>query len=426
MDAIDSDIVTLPRRIHVAGETVEVEILSWNGRHIPAILAIGRISNDEAEAEGISGLVVDISTQKALEAALRTERDRLRVILHNVGDAVVVTDPAGVIEFVNPAWEQLNGYKAEEALGKTNSLVKSGQQDPEFYYEMWETILSGHVWRGEVINRRKDGSTYEAALTITPVVDVEGRVINFVGVQHDIIVLKELDRLRSQFVSDVSHELRTPLTNIRLYLDLLRQTEYDPRASRYVETLSRESERLSGLIEDILSLSRLESNTSALIREPVDINRVLSALVEDRERLASNYGLELRLECEANLPLVLGDEQLLTQIFTNLLTNAFNYTPDGGRIFLRTHSQSGGHGLWVITEVEDNGFGIAPSEQSLIFRRFYRGQSSGAARVPGTGLGLAICKEITERHGGRITIKSDGVPGGGATFTVWLPGVRDS
>ncbi len=407
-------------------ETVEVEILSWNGRHIPAILAIGRISNDEAEAEGISGLVVDISTQKALEAALRTERDRLRVILHNVGDAVVVTDPAGVIEFVNPAWEQLNGYKAEEALGKTNSLVKSEQQDPEFYYEMWETILSGHVWRGEVINRRKDGSTYEAALTITPVVDVEGRVINFVGVQHDISVLKELDRLRSQFVSDVSHELRTPLTNIRLYLDLLRQTEYDPRASRYVETLSRESERLSGLIEDLLSLSRLESNTSTLIREPVDINRLLSALVEDRERLASNYGLELRLECEANLPLVLGDEQLLTQIFTNLLTNAFNYTPEGGRIFLRTHSQSGGHGQWVITEVEDNGFGIVPSEQTLIFRRFFRGQSSGTARVPGTGLGLAICKEISERHGGRITVKSDGIPGGGATFTVWLPGVRDS
>lgn len=407
-------------------EVVEVELLSWNGRHIPAILAIGRIANQEAEAEGISGLVVDISKLKALEAALRTERDRLRVILHNVGDAVVVTDPAGVIEYVNPAWEQLNGYKAEEALGKTNKLVKSDQQSPEFYYEMWEAILSGQVWRGEVINRRKDGSTYEAALNITPVVDEERRVVNFVGVQHDISVLKELDRLRSQFVSDVSHELRTPLTNIRLYLDLLRQTEYDPRASRYVETLSRESERLSGLIEDILSLSRLESNAIPLIREPVDINRLLSALVEDRERLASNYGLELRLECEANLPLVLGDEQLLMQIFTNLLTNAFNYTPDGGRIMLSTHSQSTSAGQWVLVEIEDNGFGIAPSEQPLLFRRFFRGQSSEAARVPGTGLGLAISKEIAERHGGRITVKSDGIPGGGTTFTVWLPGVRDS
>jgi PAS domain S-box-containing protein len=399
----------------------EVELLSWRGRHIPVILAVGVINNGQGTPESISGLVLDISTQKKLEAALRTERDRLGIILRNVGDAVVVTDPSGEIEFVNPAWEHLNGYSAKEALGKKANLVKSGEHNADFYFHMWDIILSGRVWRGEVINRRKDGSTYEADLTITPVKNEGGQIINFVGVQHDISMLKELDRLKSQFVSDVSHELRTPLTNIRLYLDLLNQTEYDQRAGRYMETLSRESERLSSLIEDLLSLSRLEADSVPLNKESVDLNRMLGALMEDRERLASQYGLELRLECAANLPPIMGDALLIGQLFTNLLTNALNYTPEGGHITIRTRSQSSAETTWVVVDVEDTGYGIPPIEQSLIFRRFFRGQASKPSMVPGTGLGLAICKEITERHGGKIMVESEGVLGRGSRFTVWLP-----
>jgi PAS domain S-box-containing protein len=402
-------------------DVYEVEILSWSGRHIPVIMAAGVISNESGEPESISGLVLDISTQKQLEAALRTERDRLGIILRNVGDAVVVTDPGGMIEFVNPTWEHLNGYISQEALGKNANLVKSGEHDSDFYFQMWGTILAGWVWRGEVINRRKDGSTYEAALTITPVKDEGGQIINFVGVQHDISMLKELDRLKSQFVSDVSHELRTPLTNIRLYLDLLSQTEYDQRAEGYMETLSRESERLSSLIEDLLSLSRLEADTVSLTKEPVDLNHMLGDLVHDRERLASQYGLDLRLECEAKLPQIVGDGLLLSQLFTNLLSNALNYTPEGGVITIRTRSQSSKESTWVVVDVEDTGYGIPPMEQSLIFRRFFRGQASKPSMVPGTGLGLAICKEITERHGGKIMVESDGIPGHGSHFTVWLP-----
>jgi PAS domain S-box-containing protein len=333
-----------------------------------------------------------------------------------------VTDPSGSIEFINPAWELLNGYAAKEALGKNANLVKSGEHDSDFYFQMWDTILAGRVWRGEIINRRKNGSMYEADLTITPVCNEDGTIVNFVGVQHDISMLKELDRLKSQFVSDVSHELRTPLTNIRLYLDLLSQTEYDQRAATYMETLSRESERLSSLIEDLLSLSRLEADTVPLQMEPVDINRLLAALAKDREKLAAQYGLELRLECEGKLPHVMGDALLLGQLFTNLLTNALNYTPEGGKIVIRTWSQLSAEIKWVIIEVADTGIGIPPIEQSLIFRRFFRGKASKPEAIPGTGLGLAICKEISERHGGKIMVESEGIPGKGSTFTVWLPG----
>jgi PAS domain S-box-containing protein len=402
-------------------DVYEVNLLSWSGRRIPVIFAVSLITNDEGKPEGVSGLVLDISQRKTLEAALRTERDRLEAILSNVGDAVVVTNREGMIEFVNPAWERQNGYTTAEALSHNPNIVKSGQHDDDFYTDMWETILSGQMWSSEVVNQRKNGTNYEAALTITPVLDEEGQIVNFVGVQHDISILKELDRLKSQFVSDVSHELRTPLTNIRLYLDLIQQTEYDQRAGRYLETLSRESERLSTLIEDLLSLSRLEADSVPIAAEPVNINRLLSALAEDRERLAASQGLDLRIECEAKLPIVTGDENLLSQVFTNLLTNALNYTPEGGHIILRTLSKSNSLGNWILAQFVDTGYGIPPKEQSLIFRRFFRGDAGKPSNAAGTGLGLAICKEIVERHGGKIVVESTGIPGEGSKFSVWLP-----
>jgi len=334
----------------------------------------------------------------------------------------MVTDSNGVIEYVNPGWERLNGYSAEEALGKTPRFIQSGQHSVDFYADMWETILSGETWRGEVVNSRQDGTIYDAALTITPVLNDAGEVINFVGVQHDISALKELDRIKSQFVSDVSHELRTPLTNIRLYLDLLGRTSEDPtKATRYLKTLSRESERLANLIDDLLSLSRLDADAVPFEPAPVDINHLLTSLVEDRRTLASKRGLELKLEIDTSLPPIIGDERLLTQVFTNLLTNSMNYTPDGGQITLHTYQRLWARGSWVVAEVEDTGLGFPPDEMTMIFRRFFRGHAAQATAAAGTGLGLAICKEIIDRHQGRITAKSDGVAGHGSRFYVWLP-----
>jgi len=400
----------------------DIELITKSGRHIPALLAASLITDDEGIPQGATGLIFDISERKGLEAALQTERDRLDAILTNVGDAVMVTAPNGVIEYVNPGWERLNGYSAEEALNKTPRFIQSGQHSVDFYAEMWETILSGETWRGEVVNSRKDGTIYDAALTITPVLNDAGEVINFVGVQHDISALKELDRIKSQFVSDVSHELRTPLTNIRLYLDLLGRTSEDPtKATRYLETLSRESERLANLIDDLLSLSRLDADAVPFEPAPVDINHLLTSLVEDRRTLASKRGLELKLEVDTSLPPIIGDERLLTQVFTNLLTNAMNYTPDEGQITLRTYQRLWARGSWVVTEVEDTGLGIPPDEITMIFRRFFRGHAAQATAAAGTGLGLAICKEIIDRHQGRMTAKSDGVAGHGSRFYVWLP-----
>ena len=402
-------------------EVYEIEYTRPDSSVLYAMAATSVIAPPDAGAQGIMGLVLDVSDRKTLEATLQTERDRLRAILANIGDAVMVSGLDQNLEYVNPAWERLHGFEPGEAIGQPASIVQSDRHPAEIYREIDDAIREGRTWRGDLINRRKDGSTYDAAVTITPVLSDSGEVINYVGVQYDISSLKELDRLKSQFVSDVSHELRTPLTNIRLYLDLLRETGDRNKTASYLDTLTRESERLAHLIDDLLSLSRLEAKATPLNAAPIDLSQLLAALVQDRSTLAAKRGLLLNLQCEPDLPPALGDQRLLTQVFTNLLTNAMNYTPDGGRITLSTRHRVTAQGDWIVGEVSDTGPGIPPEEQPLLFRRFFRGRASHRTGASGTGLGLAICKEIAELHGGRITLESDGIPGHGSAFTVWLP-----
>ncbi len=402
-------------------EVFELEFQTPSGRTLPALVGVSLITDEEGNPQGITGLVTDISERMDLEEALKAERDRLDAILGHIGDAVMVTDAESSIQFVNPAWERLNNYSFKEALGKTPEILQRDKHDDEFYSEMQETIAQGNAWQGEVINQRKDGSTYDAALTITPVLNPTGTVINYVSVYHDISALKEIDRLKSRFVSDVSHELRTPLTNIRLYLDLIARVKDRSKTERYLKTLSRESDRLANLIDDLLSLSRIDVGTTQLQRRPMKVNDLLRSLAEDRRSLAAKQGLRLETKISSDLPEIQGDERLLSQVFTNLLTNAMNYTPDGGVISLRTHSETDTSGKWVVVDVEDSGLGIPLVEQSEIFTRFYRGSASKSTGAPGTGLGLAICNEIVHRHGGHITVSSEGKPGKGSCFFVWLP-----
>lgn len=404
-----------------SADVVEVEFATPSGRLVPVLMGVRVINDEQGRPQGTTVLVLDISVRRQLEAALRAERDRLDAILFNVGDAVVVTDPDGTIEYVNPAWERLNGYSSDEAVGQPASILKSGQHAPEVYSELWTQVTKGKGWHGELVNRRKDGSTYDVALTVTPLLDPQDAVSHIVAVLYDISALKEVDRLKTQFVSDVSHELRTPLTNIRLYLDLLRTTSDRMKIERYLDTLSRESDRLAHLIDDLLSLSRLDSGATILDVSQVDLNRLLRSLVDDRRNLAAGRGLELQLAVDPALPLAMGDERLLTQVFTNLLTNAINYTPDHGRVMLRTYARPGEGGPGVAADVEDTGPGIPIEEQPQLFRRFFRGRAGRSTGAAGTGLGLAICKEIVDRHGGHISLESGTKPGVGARFTVWLP-----
>jgi PAS domain S-box-containing protein len=230
--------------------------------------------------------------------------------------------------------------------------------------------------------------------------------------------LQELDQLKDKFVSNVSHELRTPFTVIRLSLDLLDHGKPEKRAE-YLQSMRREVNRLDKMIGDLLDLSRLDRRAVRIDLVPTDVNQVAGWLMTDRLILAAEHGLTAKYQPDVSLPAVLADVNLLTQVISNLLTNAINYTPSGGIVTLTTGLTKVGTEDWVIVTVKDTGPGIPAEDLPHLFDRFYRGQSSRESTAPGTGLGLAICKEILEQLGGRITVESQ--PGQGAAFTVWLP-----
>ena len=226
------------------------------------------------------------------------------------------------------------------------------------------------------------------------------------------------DQMKTRFVADVSHELRTPLTNIRLYLDLLDKGRSEKFAD-YLETLHRETERLIDLIEDLLTVSRLDAGTAEMEPTWIDLNSMAAGLVEDRRRLVARVDLAIAFDPQTDLPLVRADERMISQVVANLMTNAVNYTLPGGSITVRTDTIADGANKWARLTVADTGLGIPENEVPRLFERFFRGAASRARGISGTGLGLAICKEILDRHGGRITASSRA--GEGSSFTIWLP-----
>jgi signal transduction histidine kinase len=238
-----------------------------------------------------------------------------------------------------------------------------------------------------------------------------------VVVLSDVSRLRELDRMKTQFVSNVSHELRTPISNIKLYLALLERGKPEKRA-RYLEVVRQESGRLESLIENLLDLSRLDAGRVQVIPRPVNLEDLLADMVEIHRQAAAAKDLDLEAQF-SQVPPANGDRNQITQVLTNLIANATSYTPPGGEIAIRLGTAEAKDRQYVTIAVVDTGIGIPPDELPHIFDRFFRGEQSRTLSVPGTGLGLAIVQEIVELHQGRIEVQSE--VGQGSTFTVWLP-----
>jgi len=337
---------------------------------------------------------------------LRIEKEHTEAILRSVADAVIVTDLTGQIIMANPMAERLLAeYSVIYAAGETgNSSLATHIR-----------TLTKHLFNHETQTYTE---TIELAGLIlqangAKVIESEQEV-SAVVVLRDITRMQEIDRLKTQFVSTVSHELRTPLSNIKLYLQLM-QTGKPEKREQYQQVMEGEANRLERLIVDLLDISRLEQPGQRYY-EQLDLNPLIPTVVE--ANLLQADAKQLRLIYHPStipLPLVKGNRDQLTQVFTNLISNAIHYTPDDGTI--NVYSRLTEQGIRI--EVMDNGIGIAPEDQMHVFERFYRGQNVQNISVPGTGLGLAICKEIITLHGGTIGVES--AVSQGSTFHVTLP-----
>jgi signal transduction histidine kinase len=233
--------------------------------------------------------------------------------------------------------------------------------------------------------------------------------------------LRELDRLKSKFVSNVSHELRTPISNLKLYMSLLQRGKQEKRA-HYEAMLQTSVERLGQLVEDILNLSRLEiAHYQPREMEPTDLNAVINQIIGVQQPHAESAGLRLAFYPQRDLPLINGDYNQLSQLVTNLIVNSLRYTRQGV-ISVSTAAPNGGD--QIILQVEDTGIGILDEDLPHVFERFYRGNHRQPTEIPGTGLGLAIVKEIVEIHQGNINVESQ--VDVGTRFTVSLPVTQDT
>jgi len=229
--------------------------------------------------------------------------------------------------------------------------------------------------------------------------------------------LRELDRLKDEFLSLVSHELRTPLTSIRGYLDLVLDEEageINPEQRRFLEAVERNSGRLLRLVGDLLFVAQADAGRLSLERGKVDLAQLAAHCVEGAAPAATEKSVSIVLLAQP-VPALVGDRGRLAQVLDNLVSNALKFTPEGGTVQVRTHADDDR----VVLEVEDTGIGIPPEDQSRLFERFFRSAVAEDQAIPGTGLGLAIVKAIVEAHSGQISIQSR--EGEGTTFRVELP-----
>lgn len=366
---------------------------------------------------------------------LQRERDHTQAILAAVGEAVIVTNMAGVIQDLNPAAVAATGYQPDEARGRPWRLLYA-TEDTGKLDEILAGVQAGKTWRGEVVSRRKDDTVYQVALTVAPLFEPEDvcQPVGFVTVQRDITRLKETEQAHDEFISNVSHELRTPLSVITLIgdnLDALYDRLDDAKRRAMIRDIQNHSQILKELIGGILELSQIDSKHISSARGPLNLTQMVREEADKLRPLLQEKSQTLQLEVADEVP-VYGNGGQLQQVIRNLVNNAIKYTDEGGLIYCQcmtltkntpeTMTPWPGYsdlppGRWAAFQVRDNGIGISAEHLPRLFERFYRVKAQ--QKIRGTGLGLAITRELVKLHNGHIAVAS--TPGEGSIFALYLP-----
>lgn len=359
--------------------------------------------------------MADISSERM--DTIDTDRNKLSAILAGMVEGVVAVDPDERVVHMNDAAGNLLGALPHESRDKPISEVTR-------IGELCEVLAATlREKRGAQRNLQLVTPSGDRVIEMHTSVlyDGQGELAGAVVVLHDVSRLHRLETVRRDFVANASHELKTPITAIRGIVETLIDDDKMPPAKlkRFLGKIRNQSLRLSALVGDLLSLSRLESQGEEAQRAPLDLRLDLRDVVLDSTRALMPTGQERGITLETRLPQapieVAGDDEALCQAVTNLLDNALKYTPRGGRVWVRLRTE----GADAVIEVEDTGIGIEPRDRERIFERFYRVDKARSRELGGTGLGLAIVKHVARTHGGEVSVES--VSGSGSTFRISLP-----
>lgn len=376
-------------------------------------------------------IVKDITEEVEAKADIAA----LYKVLETIPVSVAITDTEGRIEFVNARFGEMTGYPASEAVGHTPSLLKSGRTADSTYDTLWRTVTRGDQWRGELLNRRKDGNLFWEYEVITPLRDSRGRVVRFFVIGEDVTHLKkteerlraaldaaeEANRVKSNFLASMSHELRTPLNAVIGYSELMSMGIDGPLTDRYhgyVSDIRRSGEHLLALINNLLDLSKIEAGQMELNEEEAEVPTIVDAAAAMVQERADRAAVRVCKSVAGDLPAVRVDSLRMRQVLINLLTNAIKYSEPGGTVTVTAAADADGLALIVA----DRGAGIAEEDMERVLKPFGQARSALVREKEGTGLGLPICKQFVELHGGTLALESR--LGHGTRVTVRLPAAR--
>ena len=391
-----------------------------------------------------------ISVGEQLESARQVagERDRVQNIVHGAsGVAIIGTDENALVTLFNPGAERLLGYTAEEMAGNTTRTLHSDEAVAEKARELGVANDFSAVARAimdmagptDMRFRRKDGEERSHSMSLNRIEDDRGTLLGYVSTSEDITErlraqesalealeterraverLREVDQVKDAFVSSVSHELRTPITSILGYTEMLEDGVYGDLRDEQLDAVHRvaaNSTRLLSLIDDLLTLSRVQEDGIRFVDRVVDLRKIVAAGCGVVAPTLERRELELTVDLPEDPVPFLGDRDMLERVVINLVGNAVKFTHEGGKISvsLDTEAES------AVLRVSDTGIGIPLQEQERLFSRFFRSSLAQEQAIPGSGLGLSIAHAIVEKHGGTMTVESE--PGVGTTFLVRLP-----
>ena len=423
----DWDIVREKNRTRLKGisDIYEVRGIKKTGEIIWLNVSGTPIGDKSGKVIGSVGFLSDITERKRAEE----EVIKISQAIKQSPVTVVITDIKGDIEYVNPKFVEVTGYRPEEVIGSNPRVLKSGEKTSEEYKDLWDTILKGNDWIGEFHNKKKNGELYWEKASISPVKNSEGKITHFLAVKEDVTEKKlkeeelikakekaeESERLKSSFLANMSHELRTPMVGILGFAELLRDMTDNPELKDFSDNILRSGKRLLETLNLILDLSRIEAGKLEMKSSEVDIVQLTNEVYQSYTAEAAKKKIKFTIESSAEQILSKVDERMLWEAINNLINNAIKYTKSGEvKIELSINENKK-----AVMKISDTGIGIPKESIGVIFEEF-RQVSEGYSRgFEGTGLGLTITKNFIEKIGGSITVESE--MGVGSVFKIELP-----
>jgi PAS domain S-box-containing protein len=409
-----------------SGQNIEAWLCRLDGTCFPAELSFGYIKGLDDDIDGMVCTLRDITQRKEQEKQLRYHAS----LQENVNDAVIATDMEFRIQSWNPAAETIYGWHHDEVLGQSvTAILQTRYATEEERTRITTQFMDEGWWHGEVTQSCKDGSQIHILSSVTLLRDDHSTPLGIVAVNRDITERKkfeetlfqtlerekELNEMKSRFVSMASHEFRTPLTIILSSAETIlryRQKLSEEQQTRRLHIITEQVHHLTDLVTNVLDLERIRSGRTQLRLAEVDLVAFCHEMIEDfQSQLNMTHSLVLQHDADCvHLPL---DKSLMRQVLTNLISNAIKYSPNAQPVTIGVQQVNG---TWQLS-VRDEGIGIPPADLLWLFEPFHR--ASNVDKIPGNGLGLSITKQIVEMHGGHITVESH--LNSGTTFCIHLP-----